>query len=199
MKGIKGFEKGNKLGKANQGRIRGALSESQKEDLRIIAKKRKELLGYVISPETRKKMVESRIKNGYGHSVETRRKMSLAKKGKPKKPFTEEHKKNISKGKMGKSNFKIKGDKCWLWKGGISPENRKIRNSLEMKIWRRAVFERDNFMCIWGGKEHGNELQADHIKPFYLYPELRFAIDNGRTLCKKCHLTTETWGRPKNI
>lgn len=39
----------------------------------------------------------------------------------------------------------------------------------------------------------GNKLQADHIKPFAYFPELRFAIDNGRTLCINCHKKTDSF------
>lgn len=89
----------------------------------------------------------------------------------------------------------------WNWKGGINPINDTIRKSLEYKLWRKAVFERDHYTCIWCGAKNGNGkaviLNADHIKRFSDYPELRFAIDNGRTLCKDCHRKTDTWGNYK--
>lgn len=85
------------------------------------------------------------------------------------------------------------GDKSYSWKGGITDINKKIRASLEYKLWRESVYERDNFTCVWCGIR-GGKLNADHIKPFAHYPELRFAIDNGRTLCVPCHKTTDTYG-----
>lgn len=97
------------------------------------------------------------------------------------------------------------GEKCHLWRGGVTPENHKVRSSLEMKIWRRAVFERDNYTCqgcgirTLKGVTGRVYLCADHIKPFALYPELRFAIDNGRTLCKACHLKTDTYGHKTKV
>lgn len=80
------------------------------------------------------------------------------------------------------------------WQGGITPIYLQIRASKEYKIWRVAVFARDNYTCIWCGDARGGNLEADHIKPFAYYPELRFAIDNGRTLCHDCHKTTDTYG-----
>ena len=80
------------------------------------------------------------------------------------------------------------------WKGGITLEIRRLRNSTEYKLWRTAVFKRDKYTCIFCGSNKSGTLNADHIKPFSLFPELRFAIDNGRTLCETCHRKTETYG-----
>lgn len=83
------------------------------------------------------------------------------------------------------------------WQGGITPENVSLRSSKEMREWRIAVFERDNYTCQHCGARSGNGkiiiLNADHIKPFAYYPDLRFDIDNGRTLCVDCHKETETY------
>src|SRR3990167_451091 len=59
--------------------------------------------------------------------------------------------------------------------------------------WRKAVFERDDYTCqlCW---QRGGRLQADHIKPFKRFPELRHVLSNGRTLCEPCHRKTETYG-----
>lgn len=98
----------------------------------------------------------------------------------------------------GKKFLQISGANNVNWKGGITPINKAIRESLESKLWRKEVFEKDNYQCVWGGKAHGSKLEADHIKPFRDYPELRFVVSNGRTLCKDCHRKTDTWGRSKN-
>lgn len=78
------------------------------------------------------------------------------------------------------------------WKGGRKTAGAKIRASDKYKLWRKAVFERDNFTCI-SCRQIGGELHADHIKPFAYYPRLRFALSNGRTLCKPCHEKTDTY------
>lgn len=86
------------------------------------------------------------------------------------------------------------GEKSHLWRGGITPINRAIRSSLEMKQWRKAVFERDNYTCVFCGDKASGKLQADHIMPFALFERVRFDLLNGRTLCEDCHRKTETYG-----
>lgn len=83
---------------------------------------------------------------------------------------------------------------------GKTSKNEKIRKSKEYALWRYSVFFRDNFTCQKCGIKNKNglgktiELHVDHIKPFSQFPELRLALDNGRTLCTNCHKQTETYG-----
>lgn len=88
----------------------------------------------------------------------------------------------------------FRGDKSHFWKGGITKEHELIRQSFRYREWRSAVFERDNYTCQMCRQSRSGLLQADHIKPFALYPKLRFEITNGRTLCVDCHKTTDTYG-----
>lgn len=81
-------------------------------------------------------------------------------------------------------------------KGRTSLQKR-LRQSTLYKLWRKAVFQRDNYTCVICNVR-GGTLNADHIKRFADYPELRFDINNGRTLCKECHLKTDTYGNRKN-
>ena len=129
---------------------------------------------------------------GFKHSEETRKKMRSARLGKKFNgcwKISEKRRKQMSKN----NKKRILEGKHNLWRGGISSINERIRKSLEYKLWREAVFKRDNYICIWCG-QRGGKLNADHIKSFALFPELRFALDNGRTLCIDCHRKTNTWG-----
>ena len=74
-----------------------------------------------------------------------------------------------------------------------------LRKSPAYRKFRMDVFRRDNFTCQDCGVKSGNgfrvELCVDHIKPWALFPELRFEPSNGRTLCRECHLKTSTYGK----
>ena len=64
----------------------------------------------------------------------------------------------------------------------------------EYATWRRYVFARDDYSCQICGLR-GGRLNADHIIPYALRPDLALDIDNGRTLCVICHRKTPTWGQ----
>lgn len=78
------------------------------------------------------------------------------------------------------------GENSSHWMGGITPKNLKIRNSKQMKDWRVAVFERDNYTCQICSQT-GGSLNAHHVVPFSVNEDLRFDVENGQTLCSKCH------------
>lgn len=190
---------------------------------------------YKHSIETRKKMSEAM--KGLKRSREACINIGLSKKG---KTLSKKHKEKISKklkgrifsketknkiSEMKRKNMTLeirrkisnahKGEKAYQWKGGITPISQQIRKSFEYRIWREKCFQRDNYCCTIGGKEHGNKLEVDHYSITFsailnkliveqglenLYDkalkyEMFWMIDNGRTLCESCHRKTDTWGR----
>jgi hypothetical protein len=116
-----------------------------------------------------------------------------------------EHNLNISKSNKGKHNrvkslnerIKISASNQKVdlkdWCGFSNDESKRLRKTTMWKIWRDAVFLRDNFTCQnkncpYCNNEIGVELHPHHIKPFALYPKLRFDVNNGITYCKDYHL-----------
>jgi len=114
--------------------------------------------------------------------IEQRKKMSKAKKKIPSKILLKNLGKYAQKGKRAD----LSGKNNWNWKGGITPERTKIWHSLEYKKWRESVYQRDNYTCQKCGDNSGH-LIPHHIESFADYPNLRFDINNGITLCKRCH------------
>jgi len=141
---------------------------------------------YRHSEETKRKQSEVKMGNknslGHKHTEESKKKMSINNGrywlGKKRPSFTEEHKRRIGEARIGSKNPN--------WKGGITPKNKIIQHSIEYRLWRGAVFARDNWICQKTGIR-GGILRAHHIQNFSKYPELRFAIDNGVTLSEEAH------------
>ena len=78
------------------------------------------------------------------------------------------------------------GINSFHWKGGLTDEKHKIRESIEYRLWRHAVFARDNWICQKCLKQN-KYLRAHHINNFAQYLELRTCISNGITFCKEDH------------
>jgi hypothetical protein len=89
-------------------------------------------------------------------------------------------------------NNHLSGGNHYNWRGGITSLNDKLRKSKKIKIWKKRVFERDGYICQECG-QRGGKLHIHHIKPFSLFPKLRFDVDNGLTLCTTCHYKTNTY------
>jgi len=67
------------------------------------------------------------------------------------------------------------------------------RPRYELTAWRKSVFERDDFTCQKCG-QHGGKIQAHHIKSYHAFPDLRWELMNGETLCASCHKATGNYG-----
>jgi len=147
---------------------------------------------------------DDRIKRNVEKGTETRRKLYSEGKLQPwnlgmkidremhpnmghKSKHTPEALAKMKAARKGKSAYWNRGDKSPMWKGGSTPELKKIRKSIEFASWRETVFARDNWTCQ-KYKIRGGKLHPHHILNFGEYPELRFDVNNGVTLSDKAHI-----------
>ena len=100
------------------------------------------------------------------------------------------------------------GEKCPSWKGGITPLYRRIRTLAKYYKWRREILKRDEYQCKECGEKDTTRLIVDHIVGMAVIVE-KYKItnsieangckelwdtNNGRTLCKTCHVQTKNYG-----
>ena len=201
LKGTHHTEKSKrKMSEANKGHIPWCngkkLSEEHKKKLSLAKKGKKQSKEHIMNrirpligkkrPPFSKEWIENLSKSHKGQKGYWTGKKRPSLSDETRKKMSETAKKRVEEGN------------CHLYKGGITPKNKKIRNSIEFRLWREAVFARDNWTCqICGDK--GCYLEAHHIKSFSNYQKLRFVISNGVTLCRKCHIGFHNrYGRGNN-
>lgn len=79
-----------------------------------------------------------------------------------------------------------KGRTLETFNGFTTPENTRIRQSVEGKAWTYDILSKSSFTCT-KCSQRGGKLHAHHLNGFNLFPDLRFDLDNGVCLCESCH------------
>lgn len=126
------------------------LTERNKKLLREASSRRKEVFGYINSPETRKRL-------------------SLALKDLPRP------------GSQGINHYRWISDRTTLKISDNKGLDQRYRE------WSRSVKNRDKWECRIINKDCNGRLESHHILNWIDYPELRYEINNGITLCRAHH------------
>jgi len=160
------------------------------------------------------------VHKGYKQSEQHKIKRGIFGKGRKFRPHTEEEKIKIGNAQRGipkskehnkKNSEAQRGVKGHNWKGGLKLLRDSIRNCFKYRQWRSDVFTRDSFTCQLCFKSNGY-LEAHHIKAYSkiisenniknlddaLMCEELWNINNGQTLCKVCHKSTDNYGNKKH-
>lgn len=84
---------------------------------------------------------------------------------------------------------RLQGIPIEKWKGFTTPENKRLVASPEYRQWQKSVFKRDQNTCQLCNKTKC-PIAAHHIYLKAKYPDKVLDINNGITLCDKCHHKT---------
>ncbi len=143
------------------------------------------------SEEVRRKMSLSAMGNtshlGHKHSEETKAQMSKNKKGLPSKSKGKHWKiKDTSKmkGRFGVRTWNYIQDRTKL---AILSNGEEYRNSSASREWGLQVKNRDKWSCRIADINCDGKMVAHHILPWRDFPELRYEVNNGITLCHFHH------------
>jgi 5-methylcytosine-specific restriction endonuclease McrA len=150
-------------------------------------------------PDYVKEKIRQKLK-GHKHTEESKKKMSEARKGENNPAKRKDVRFKISQKKKG---FRHKPETCLLisqkrknkytgennpnWKGGRSQLIKNIYKTSEYIEWQKKCMERDNFRCIICGENRKTYLTVHHLYSKDIYFDKIFDVDNGVTICKKCH------------
>ena len=138
--------------------------------------------GHKHSPETIEKIKLARARQVI--SKETISSMANANKGKKRPEFSKEWREKMSKSSIGKN----KREKHYLWiEDRTKLKEVGDRRSSIYANWRKQVWLRDNFKCKIANPDCAGRIEAHHILGYTEYPELRYQINNGITLCHAHH------------
>ncbi len=130
------------------------------------------------NPEYIKKLSESAKKRGYNNDFSlVQKKAWVVNKG---RKFTEEHRKKIGDAHRGEKSYMWIKDRSKLIK-------RQERNDSAYYGWRAEVYKRDDFSCRIADKRCDGKIVAHHILTWSKFPELRYEVNNGITLCHFHH------------
>ncbi|MBO0558944.1 hypothetical protein EXQ37_03675 [Clostridium botulinum] len=135
---------------------------------------------------------------GKTHSEQTKKRISIKNYGKI----------SPNKGKPMSEDQKLKLSLAWTnerkaeWKKRIFGENNPAYNPnltyndrIDRRLlfgyseWRNNVYKRDNYTCQCCGDKKGGNLKAHHLDSYNWCIDRRMDVDNGITLCDKCHKT----------
>lgn len=158
---------------------------------------RRRQAGWTMSLEQRQKLSDSNTRawtttrRGWQPSEETRMKMSIS----AKQRIAEGRGGGFRKGyqpspetlaKMRANHADVNGERNPGWRGGTSQNYHPLTRTVEWRQWARMVRLRDDYTCRTCGLRK-TRMDAHHLVSAMDFPERRFDLENGITLCQSCH------------